>query len=124
MLPAHGGVRHHMTATTANRGLRLFGRDIRLEGVFALVGLAVVWQVVSFFTPDYLFPSVPQIATRFVEIFSSWQTSYDAVATGLRILAGLTGAFVFGSILALLMARADTFESSCSPLLHLNKAHP
>src|SRR5262249_59341964 len=70
MLPAHGGVRHHMTATTANRGLRLFGRDIKLEGVFALVGLAVVWQVVSFFTPDYLFPSVPQIATRFVHVFS------------------------------------------------------
>ena len=113
-----------MTATTANRGLRLFGRDIRLEGVFALVGLAVVWQVVSFFTPDYLFPSVPQIATRFVEIFSSWKTSHDAVATGLRILAGLTGAFVFGSILAMLMARSDAFERYCFPLLNFNQGIP
>ena len=71
-----------MTTTTADRGLRLFGRELKPEGVYALVGLAVVWQIVSLFMPDYLFPSVPQIAARFVEIFSSWQTAYDAVATG------------------------------------------
>ena len=113
-----------MTTITANRGLQLFGWRIRPEGVVALVGLAVVWQIVSYFTPPFLFPSVPQIAARFVEIFSTWGTAYDAVATGLRMLAGLTGAFVLGSILAMLMARSDAFERYCYPLLNFNQGIP
>ena len=113
-----------MAATNAGRGLRLFGREIKLEGVYALVGLAVVWQVVSFFMPPFLFPSVPQIAARFVEIFSTWSTAYDAAATALRILAGLTGAFVLGSILAMLMARSEALERYCYPLLNFNQGIP
>src|SRR6266700_647901 len=124
MVPAHRGARQYMTEITANRGLRLFGRTIKLEGVYALLGLAVVWQIVSLFVPDFLFPSVPQIAVRFAEIFSSWKTSYDAVATGVRILAGLTGAFIFGSILAMLMARSDAFARYCFPLLNFNQGIP
>jgi ABC-type nitrate/sulfonate/bicarbonate transport system permease component len=112
------------TTTTTNRRLRLFGREIRPEGVIALVGLAVVWQIVSYFTPPVLFPSVPQIAARFAEIFSTWSTTYDAVATALRILAGLTGAFVLGSVLAMLMARSDSFERYCYPLLNFNQGIP
>jgi ABC-type nitrate/sulfonate/bicarbonate transport system permease component len=113
-----------MPSTTANRGLRLFGRKVRPEGVIALVGLAIVWQIVSYFTPPFLFPSVPQIAVRFAEIFSAWSTTYDAAATGLRILAGLFGAFVLGSILAMLMARSDAFERYCYPLLNFNQGIP
>ena len=113
-----------MTTTTADRGLRLFGRELKPEGVYALVGLATVWQIVSLFVPDYLFPSVPQIATRFVEIFSSWQTAYNAVATGARILAGLAGAFVFGSVLAIFMARSERIERYCYPLLNFNQGIP
>ena len=113
-----------MATTTADRGLRLFGRDLKLEGIYALVGLAVVWQIVSLFVPDYLFPSVPQIAARFVEIFSSWQTAYNAVATGARILAGLAGAFVFGSVLAIFMARSERIERYCYPLLNFNQGIP
>ena len=112
-----------MTETAARRP-RLFGRDIKLEGVYALIGLAVVWQIVSLFVPNYLFPSVPQIAERFVDIFSSWKTTYDAVATALRILAGVAGAFVFGSILAILMARSESLERYCYPLLNFNQGIP
>src|SRR4029077_9471079 len=114
----------HMATTTANRGLRLFGQRIRPEGVIALVGLAVVWQIVSYFTPPYLFPSVPQIAVRMVEIFSAWGTVAGALATALRILAGLAGAFVLGSLLAMLMARSDACERYCNPLLTFNQGIP
>ena len=48
---------------------------LKLESLYALIGLAVVWQIVSFFVPHFLFPSVPQIAARFVEIFTSWRTA-------------------------------------------------
>ena len=44
---------------------RFRGKNLKLEAVFALAGLAVVWQIVSFFVPHYLFPTVPQIADRF-----------------------------------------------------------
>ena len=113
-----------MATTTANHGLRLFGRRIRPEGVIALVGLAIVWQIVSHYTPPYLFPSVPQIALRMVEIFSSWSTVAGALATALRILAGLAGAFILGSLLAMLMARSDTFERYTNPLLTFNQGIP
>ena len=113
-----------MSSVTASRGLRLFGRRIRPEGIIALVGLAVVWQIVSHFTPPYLFPSIPQIAVRMVEIFSAWGTVAGALATALRILAGLAGAFVFGSLLAMLMARSDAFERYCNPLLTFNQGIP
>jgi ABC-type nitrate/sulfonate/bicarbonate transport system permease component len=113
-----------MTTITANRGLQLFGWRIRPEGVIALVGLAVVWQIVSYFTPPFLFPSVPQIAARMVVIFSSWSTVGGALATALRILAGLAGAFVLGSLLAMLMARSDSFERYCNPLLTFNQGIP
>ena len=116
-----------MAVTTADRGPRLLGKTIKsmkLEGIYALLGLAVVWEIVSFFVPNFLFPSVPQIAVRFAEIFSSWSTAYDAVATGLRILAGLAGAFVFGSLLAMLMARSPRLERYCYPLLNFNQGIP
>jgi NitT/TauT family transport system permease protein len=113
-----------MASRAAGRGWRVFGREVRFEAAIALIGLAVVWQIVSLFMPDFLFPSVPQIAARFVDIFSTWKTSYDAVATGLRILAGLSGAFVLGSIIALLMARSDAFERYCYPLLNFNQGIP
>ncbi len=113
-----------MALTTTYRGPRLFGRDVKLEGVYALLGLAAAWQIASFFVPDFLFPSVPQIARRLVEIFSTWSTAADALATALRILAGLTGAFVFGSILAMLMARSDAFARYCFPLLNFNQGIP
>ena len=110
--------------TAAGPGWRLFGRQIKPEGAIALIGLAIVWQIASLFVPDYLFPSVPQIAVRFVAILSSWQTAYDAVATALRILAGLGGAFVLGSILAMFMARSDAVARYCYPLLNFNQGIP
>jgi len=37
--------------------------------VVAIAGLAVAWQIASYFFPSFLFPPVPAIAERFVEIF-------------------------------------------------------
>ena len=99
-------------------------RPGRFEGVVAIAGLAVVWQIASYFFPNYLFPTVPAIAGRFIEIFSSLDTTLDALATGGRILAGLAGAFVLGGVLAALMARSATFERYVYPLMSFNQGIP
>ena len=63
-------------------------------------GWRSLWQLASLFFPDYLFPSIPQIVRRFVDI-STTITQIDVLTTAARILAGLVGAFLCGVILAL-----------------------
>jgi NitT/TauT family transport system permease protein len=113
-----------MTPSGGKRRAFGWGREFRYEGTVALIGLAIVWQIASFFVPHFLFPSVPEIAERFVSIFASWSTVFDALATGARILVGLTGAFVFGTILAVLMARSSRFDRYAFPLLNFNQGIP
>ena len=100
---------------------RQFGK---FEGVAAIVGLAVAWQIASYFFPNFLFPTVPAIAERFLEIFSSLDTTLDAFATGGRILLGLAGAFFLGGFLAALMAQSSPFERYAYPLLSFNQGIP
>jgi NitT/TauT family transport system permease protein len=94
------------------------------ESVVALCGLTLVWQIVSLFVPHFLFPSVPEIAARLIDIFSSPKLIGDALATSARILAGLGGAFVLGTMLALPMARSPSFERYAYPLLNFNQGIP
>jgi NitT/TauT family transport system permease protein len=98
--------------------------SFRYEALVAFAGLAVVWQIVSLFVPHFLFPSIPEIAERLLAIFTSWKSISDALATSARILAGLGGAFVLGTLLALPMARSVTFERYVYPLLNFNQGIP
>ncbi len=98
--------------------------SFRPESIVALAGLAVVWQIVSLFVPHFLFPSVPEIAARLFAIFTSWRSIFDALATSARILAGLGGAFVLGTLLAMPMARSPQFERYAYPLLNFNQGIP
>jgi NitT/TauT family transport system permease protein len=105
-------------------GNRFAFTGFRYEGFAALAGLAIVWEIVSFFVPHFLFPSVPEIAERLLAIFTSWKSIADALATSARILAGLGGAFVLGTILAMPMARSATFARYTYPLLNFNQGIP
>jgi NitT/TauT family transport system permease protein len=103
---------------------RFAWKNVRFESYVALGGLAIVWQIASLFFPHFLFPTVPSIALRLVGIFTSWDTAFDAFATAGRILAGLTGAFALGSVLAILMGRSETFFRYVYPLLNFNQGIP
>src|SRR6201996_2871571 len=111
--------------TSARAPVRTFAfTQFRYESVVALAGLAIVWQIASLFVPHFLFPSIPEIAARLVEIFTSWNSIADTLSTSGRILAGLGGAFVLGTIVALPMARSPTFERYAYPLLNFNQGIP
>ena len=94
------------------------------EAVIALVGLTVIWQIVAQFVPNYLFPTVPQIAERLVEIFRILALDLGRRHTAFRIFIGLAGAFVLGTVIAVLMARSERFERYASPLLNFNQGIP
>jgi len=118
-----------MALTGGGSGARPGGRTFtftrfRYETVVALAGLAVIWQIASLFVPHFLFPSIPEIAARLLDIFTSWKSIVDTLATSARILAGLGGAFVLGTILAMPMARSASFERYVYPLLNFNQGIP
>jgi ABC-type nitrate/sulfonate/bicarbonate transport system permease component len=94
------------------------------EALLAMAGLAVAWQIASYFFPPYLFPSIVAIAQAFGKIFASMPLLLDAAATALRILAGLAGAFVLGVIFAVAMAKSERANGYLFPILHFNQGIP
>ena len=95
-----------------------------LQFVVGTVGLAILWQIASLFFPDYLFPSIPQIVRRFVDIATTWTTQVDVLTTAARILAGLVGAFICGVILALILNKSGSAEAYLTPVLTLLQGIP
>src|SRR3954464_5958118 len=74
-----------------------------------VVGIAL-WQFASLFFPRFLFPSLIDVFWRCIDIFTTGSMFWDVMATVLRILAGLGGAFVIGGLLGLIMARSKAAD--------------
>jgi len=102
----------------------VFRPRIRYEGWVSIIGLAVAWQIASLFFPHFLFPTLIDIARHFIAIFAASDSIADAAETAGRILAGLGGAFVFGSALGVLMGRSESFARYVYPLLNFNQGIP
>jgi len=88
-----------------------------LPAVISIGVLAAAWQIASYFFPPFLFPPIPDIVNRTLEIFFSAPLLFDVLVTGARIFAGLAGAFLSGGIIALLIARSPTLENYANPIL-------
>lgn len=92
--------------------------------VLPFVVVIALWQFASLFFPPFLFPSLIDVFWRCLEILSSGVLFADVLATVLRILAGLAGAFIIGGVLALLMARSPAIDKFLSPILTLFQGIP
>jgi ABC-type nitrate/sulfonate/bicarbonate transport system permease component len=92
--------------------------------VLPFVVVILLWQFASLFFPRFLFPSLVDVFWRCLEIFTSGAMFADVLATILRILAGLAGAFIVGGVLALLMARSRVVDDFLSPILSLFQGIP
>ena len=88
-----------------------------LQATAGMIFLAVVWQILSMTLPPFLFPPVPEIISRTIEILITGALLTDVLLTAARIFGGLFGAFIIGAILALLIARSKTLEYFVSPVL-------
>ena len=97
---------------------------VRGEALLAMLGLAVAWQIASYFFPAYLFPPLPAIGAALAKIFTSWDLVAEAGATALRILAGLAGAFLLGVVFAVVMAKSRKANDYLFPILHFNQGIP
>lgn len=95
-----------------------------LSYVLPFAVVAGVWQIASMFFPPFLFPSLVDVFKRCIGILTNWAQFSDVFATVVRILAGLTGAFVIGATLAVLMARSRAVNEFLSPILTLFQGIP
>jgi len=86
--------------------------------------LALLWQLASFYFPKYLFPPLPDVLWRTLEIFASWPQFMQVLATVGRILAGLAGAFLIGVALAVVMARSSALDRFFAPILNFFQGIP
>jgi NitT/TauT family transport system permease protein len=103
----------------------LFGTAKRLAlSILPFVVVILLWQFASLFFPHFLFPSLVDVFWRCLEIFSTGSMFADVLATVLRILAGLAGAFIVGGLLALLMVRSRAVDQFLSPILSLFQGIP
>src|ERR1700692_3983014 len=103
----------------------LFGTAKRLgTSVLPFVVVILLWQFASLFFPRFLFPSLIDVFWRCIDIFTTGSMFADVLATVLRILAGLAGAFIVGGLLALAMVRSRAIDRFLSPILSLFQGIP
>ncbi len=85
--------------------------------VAPFVLIAACWQVAAMFFPPYLFPSLIDVFARVIGILTDWSQFSSVLATALRILGGLCGAFVLGAVLGVMIARWKIAERLLTPVL-------
>ena len=74
--------------------------------------LAALWQILSMVFPHFLFPPVPDVISRTVEILITGSLLIDVLLTAARIFGGLFGAFILGGLLAMAIGQSRTAEVS------------
>ena len=88
-----------------------------LQAAASMLALAAAWQILSYAFPPFLFPPVPAIISRTIEILITGSLLFDVLLTAWRIFAGLLGAFIVGGIIALVIGRSRTAENFITPVL-------
>ena len=96
---------------TNSRTMRL------LQAAAGLIALAAGWQILSMVFPHYLFPPIPEIFSRTIEILTTGSLLIDVLLTAGRIFGGLFGAFILGGILAMIIGQSRTAENFIAPVL-------
>jgi ABC-type nitrate/sulfonate/bicarbonate transport system permease component len=97
---------------------------LRKEPFISALVLIGLWELAALFFPPFLFPSMVAIGKQLVSILTDKNQIGGALATALRILIGMAGAFIFGTIIAVWMGMSARCERYVHPLLTFNQGIP
>ena len=86
--------------------------------------VVVVWQIMSYFFPPFLVPSVPRVAGQVWEIITERGMLLSAGATFTRIIVGLSLSFLVGFLLGLSMALYRPAADLLLPIIHVIQGVP
>ncbi|WP_425419245.1 ABC transporter permease [Oricola indica] len=86
-----------------------------LAAPFVLI--AAAWQVASLFFPPFLFPSLIDVFARVWDILTTWSQFSSVLATAMRILGGLAGAFLLGAVLGVAITNSRMADRLLTPTL-------
>lgn len=97
------------------------GRSIRFpkETAISLIGFAVVWQIASYFLPDYAVPGWQKIFGAFLGLPIDF-----VLVTVARMTGALAVSFVIGMAIAVAMYSSRAVEAYLLPMIRLLMAVP
>ena len=112
-----------MTSTKPPRFIKRRWR-IRYALVADIVVIATAWQISTYFLPPIVVPSLADIGTSLLAIFTDPAQRIHLVYTSLRVLFALVVSFIAGSLLGLLSGSSDHVSDYAKPLYNIMQGVP
>jgi NitT/TauT family transport system permease protein len=89
-----------------------------------LIGVALLWQISTYFFSPAIVPPIGDIGAAIWKIFSQWSNLLSLLVTSARVLVSLLLAFVLGTMLGVVMGLFKGVRTYVRPLLHMIQGVP
>lgn len=93
------------------------GEGFSWKAVVTFLVIAIAWQIVSFFSPVYLFPGIQLIAQSFYEILSSFEMLIQLAWTFGRLLSAIIASVIIGVPIGMFMGMSNRIDDYVRPLI-------
>jgi NitT/TauT family transport system permease protein len=93
-------------------------RALNVETLVSLGALLIVWQVASYFLPEYVLPGIQLIFQQFAEMAHGGTLFWDTLMTLDRIVRGLIVGFIMGALFGALMGTIKKTEPYVMPIVN------
>ncbi|MFQ5912657.1 MAG: ABC transporter permease [Nitrospinota bacterium] len=87
------------------------------KAVVAFLGLAAAWQIISLFSPVYLFPSIHLILKALFDIVTTWELLYQGLISFARLVAAILASVVVGVPIGLFMGLSARIDDYVRPII-------
>lgn len=94
------------------------------EGVIAIILLVVAWQVAATKLPPILFPSLGEVAQRFLDLWQDKVLVHTTLLTYARIIGSVLFSFVICSTLGVIAGLSASVDRFLSPLIQIKQGVP
>jgi ABC-type nitrate/sulfonate/bicarbonate transport system permease component len=87
------------------------------KAIVAFICVAAVWQIVSFFSPVWLFPGLHLIFTELFNIVTTWELLYQGLISFARLIAAILASVIVGVPIGLLMGLSPRIDDYARPII-------